>query len=216
MYPDVPLPTHCPPLPSLPGSSGRGGRRQLVGTGPGRPARHRSRGCATLMSAQPIVEPHVPCVRRKVRGSPAAGIAGATAHSQHLAHDPVGPPTPAPKRRQRPSTPAAAWIGRSGCVACATLPEGDCAVGPADAECRDADEQKRAGEAGEQLPLVTWGAVVGSSNPASSGFPPAAERRGLPGHPGGWVRRLRRSRVRDRFGDGPVTRRRRRTRAGLV
>jgi hypothetical protein len=139
----------------------------------------------------PSVEPHAPARVAKVRGRPAAG-------------EPEQSPARSTRRTIRAaelatSARAETWpetgqarsgVDRPACVGCATLPEANRALGPADAECRDADEQKRAAEAAELLTRVNTGAGVVGLNPASSGFSPWKSSGGFPP---GW-----------RLGEGPI------------
>jgi hypothetical protein len=145
------------------------------------PVRHRPRGCATRVRAHPASSRTLPVRVAKVRGRPAAG-------------EPEQPPARSTRRTIRAaelatSARAETWpetgqarsgVDRPACGGCATLPEANRALGPAHAECRDADEQKRAAEAAELLTRVNTGAGVVSLNPANAGFPPRTSSGGFP------------------------------------
>jgi hypothetical protein len=167
LYPDVPLPTHCPRR-HPPASSGSRRRAAACGCSPractSSPTRLRD-----ARARSPSVEPHAPVRVAKVRGRPAAG-------------EPEQPPARSTRRTIRAaelatSARAETWpeigqarsgVDRPACGGCATLPEANRALGPAHAECRDADEHKRAAAAAELLARVNTGAGVVSLNPANA------------------------------------------------
>jgi hypothetical protein len=146
------------------------------------PTRRRPRGCATRVRAHPAASRTLPCVSRKVRGRPAAGglDSSRSARSTRRTIRAAELATSARAETWPETGQARSGVDRPACGGCATLPEANRALGPAHAECRGGDEQKRAAAPAELLTRVNTRSGVVRFNPANAGLPPRDSRAGFP------------------------------------
>jgi hypothetical protein len=130
LYPDVPLPTHCPRRhpPARSGSRRAGGslwlqswRLHVIAHAVAR------RACAPTQASSRTL---LPCVWRTVRGRP-GGRAGASARSTRRTIRAAELATSARAKTWPETGQAHSGVDRPACVGCATLPEVNRARGPA-------------------------------------------------------------------------------------